>query len=200
MSTDIVVVSGLPRSGTSLLMQLLDAGGIEVVTDNVRTADTDNPRGYYEFERVKKVKRDPSWLPETRGKAVKMISQLLYDLPPSESYRIIFMERDLAEVLDSQEKMLRRLGRESAPRDEMMHAFTLHLDRLHRWLAEQANVAVLRVGYAALVAEPDREARRISEFLGGRLNVAAAVRAIDPSLYRNRGAVQTATASGDGRA
>ncbi len=192
MNTDVIIVSGLPRSGTSLMMQLLDAGGIEIVTDHVRTADTDNPRGYYEFERVKKVKQDPSWLPQTRGKAVKMVSQLLYDLPPSERYRIVFMERDLGEVLDSQEKMLRRLGRESAPRDEMTRAYALHLERLHCWLTKQANMAVLRVGYGAIVAEPEREATRVKEFLGGRLDVAAAVEAIDPELYRNRKAAAKA--------
>src|SRR6516225_5664390 len=95
MMDAIIIVSGLPRSGTSLMMQMLDNGGVPVVTDNIRTADTDNPRGYYEFERVKKIKQDASWLPATRGKAVKMVSQLLYDLPPSEKYRIIFLERDL---------------------------------------------------------------------------------------------------------
>src|SRR5438067_9503936 len=148
MNADVFVVSGLPRSGTSLMMQLLDAGGIEVVTDQVRAADTDNPRGYYEFERVKKIKQDAAWLPGTRGKVFKMVSQLLYDLPSTERYRIVFMERDLDEVLDSQEKMLRRLGRPAAPRDEMIRAYTLHLNRLHRWLADQAHMAVLRVRYA----------------------------------------------------
>src|SRR5262245_46933223 len=98
MNTDIVIVSGLPRSGTSLMMQLLEAGGIEVVTDKLRAADADNPRGYHEFERVKKIKQDASWVPEIRGKAVKMVSQLLCDLPTTETYRIIFMERDFDEV------------------------------------------------------------------------------------------------------
>src|SRR6476661_6033629 len=94
MASEIVIVSGLPRSGTSLMMQMLDNGGVEVVTDNVRAADTDNPKGYYEFEQVKAIKRDTSWLPATRGRAFKMVSQLLYDLPAGETYRIIFMERD----------------------------------------------------------------------------------------------------------
>src|ERR1700686_1129847 len=109
MNGAIIVVSGLPRSGTSLMMQMLDNGGLEVVTDNIRTPDTDNPRGYYEFEQVKKIKQDASWLSGTRGKGFKMVSQLLYELPPTEKYRVIFMERDLDEVLDSQEKMLQRL-------------------------------------------------------------------------------------------
>src|SRR5690348_9725375 len=123
MNSEITIVSGLPRSGTSLMMQMLDKGGLEVVTDNIRIADRDNPRGYYEFEKVKTIKRDTSWLPQTRGKAFKMISQLLYDLPSSEKYRIIFMERDMDEMLVSQEKMLERLGREAVPREEMKRAY-----------------------------------------------------------------------------
>src|SRR5436190_8775031 len=124
MTAEIIVVSGLPRSGTSLMMQLLDAGGVEVVTDNLRSADADNPRGYYEFEKVKQVKRDASWLPGVRGKAVKMVSQLLLDLPPTERYRVVFMERDFEEMLDSQERMLRRLGRSAAPREQSLPACT----------------------------------------------------------------------------
>src|SRR5438132_2761602 len=142
MNSEIIIVSGLPRSGTSLLMQMLDNGGVEVVTDNLRAADTDNPKGYYEFEQVKKIKQDASWLPATRGKAFKMVSQLLYDLPPTETYRIIFMERDPDEMLLSQEKMLARLGRPAAPREEMKRAYTLHLGRLHEWLPRQGNMVV----------------------------------------------------------
>ncbi len=110
VDNEIIVVSGLPRSGTSLMMQMLDKGGIPVVTDHVRTADADNPRGYYELERVKAIKRDASWLPELEGKAVKIISQLLYELPSNHKYRVIFMERDLDEVVPSQERMLVRAG------------------------------------------------------------------------------------------
>ncbi len=186
MSTDVTIVSGLPRSGTSLMMQLLEAGGIEIVTDRVRAADTDNPRGYHEFERVKKIKEDASWLPEIRGKAVKMVSQLLYDLPASETYRILFMDRDLDEVLASQEKMLARLGQPAAPRSAILSAYTMHLARLRGWLAEQHHIAVLQVRYADVVAEPQAAATQVSAFLGGRLDVVAAVRAVDPSLYRNR--------------
>jgi hypothetical protein len=119
MNSPIIVVSGLPRSGTSVMMQMLDNGGIPVVTDNIRTADTDNPRGYYEYEQVKKIREDAAWVPATRGKAFKMVSQLLYDLPAQEQYHVIFMERDLDEMLASQEKMLQRLGRKAAPREQM---------------------------------------------------------------------------------
>jgi hypothetical protein len=186
MHTEIVIVSGLPRSGTSLMMQLLSAGGIEAMTDNFRTADTDNPRGYYEFERVKKVKDDTSWLPEARGKVVKMVSQLLYHLPATEEYRIVFMERDMDEVLDSQEKMLHRLGRTAGPRAEMARAFELHLTRLHQWLGEQRHFTTLRVRYSDVVTRAPEELARVNRFLADRLDLTAAQSAVDPLLYRNK--------------
>jgi hypothetical protein len=186
MGLAIIIVSGLPRSGTSLMMQMLDSGGVGVVTDGVRGADTDNPRGYHEFERVKRIKQDASWLPSARGKAIKMISQLLYDLPPSESYRILFMDRDLDEVLRSQEKMLERLGRPAAPREQIASACALHLERLHDWLRLQSNMAVLRVSYNELVGDPRPQAERVSQFLGGAVDVEGMIRAVDPELYRNR--------------
>lgn len=186
MHTDIIIVSGLPRSGTSLMMQMLDNGGIEVVTDGARTADIDNPKGYYEFEQVKAIKRDATWLAGTRGKAFKMVSQLLYDLPPSEQYRVIFMERDFDEMLASQEKMLARLGRPAAPRDEIKRSFTLHLTRLYDWLTQQQHIQVLRISYNELLAEPRRHAENVREFLGGHGDVEKMVETVDPSLYRNR--------------
>ncbi len=186
MDAEIIIVSGLPRSGTSLMMQMLASSGVETVTDNVRTADTDNPRGYYELEKVKKVKEDASWLPETRGKAFKMISQLLFDLPPSERYRIIFMERDLDEMLVSQEAMLQRRARAAAPREDIKRAFQKHLERLHEWLPEQPNMAVVYVKYSDLINNPAEQAQRVSDFLGGKADPKAMVAAVDPSLYRNR--------------
>src|SRR5262245_40883846 len=186
MVPEIILVSGLPRSGTSLMMQMLDNGGIEVVTDNLRSADTDNPKGYYEYEKVKTIKRDVSWLPAARGKAFKMVSQLLYDLPPGETYRIIFMERDLDEMLQSQEKMLTRLGRPAATREAIKQAYLQHLERLHEWLGRQYNMAILRVSYNGLLARPREHAERIREFLNGRGNVEEMVKAVDPDLYRNR--------------
>lgn len=168
------------------MMQMLERGGVEVVTDNVRTADSDNPRGYYEFEQVKKIKVDASWLPRTRGKAFKMVSQLLYDLPPTETYRILFMERDLEEMLVSQEKMLTRLGRPCAPREQMKRSYVLHLERLHAWLLQQPHFAVLRVSYNDLLERPEKSAQRVSDFLGGRASAEKMVATVDPSLYRNR--------------
>jgi hypothetical protein len=186
MNTQITIVSGLPRSGTSLMMQMLDNGGLAVVTDQIRTADTDNPKGYYEYEQVKAIKRDASWLPATRGKAFKMVSQLLYDLPANETYRIIFMERDLEETLLSQEKMLMRLGRTPAPRDAMKKAYEQHLERLREWLPQQRHMTVLRVSYNELIEQSRAQAERVRLFLGGAVNVEAMVQTVDPSLYRNR--------------
>lgn len=186
MGNEIIIVSGPPRSGTSLMMQMLDQGGVEVVTDNIRCADTDNPRGYYELEQVKKIKTDVSWLPAMRGKAFKMVSQLLYKLPSSESYRIIFMERDLDEMLLSQEKMLARLNKPAAPRATIERSFIEHLHRLREWLAKQSNIEVLYVCYNELLHGPEQQAERISTFLRGHPDARKMATIVDSSLYRNR--------------
>jgi hypothetical protein len=186
MDPEVIIVSGLPRCGTSLMMQMLEQGGVDILTDKIRAADTDNPRGYYEFERVKKIKQDASWLPATRGKAVKMVSQLLYDLPSSERYGIIFMERDMDEMLDSQEKLLQRLNQTGAPREKMRQAYILHLQRLHEWLRQQANMRVLLVRYNDLVERPEEEVKRVCDFLGRPMQVENMAKSVDPSLYRNR--------------
>jgi hypothetical protein len=186
VENEIVIVSGLPRSGTSLMMQMLDKGGITVVTDQVRTADTDNPRGYYELEQVKTIKRDVSWLGKMRGKAFKMVSQLLYELPACERYRVIFMERDLDEVIRSQDKMLARLGKPAAPSEQIKRLFASHLGQLREWLAKQQNIEVLYVHYHDVVGRPEAEAERVSSFLHSRADAQEMVRTVDPALYRNR--------------
>ncbi len=187
LNQEIVVVSGLPRSGTSLMMQMLKNGGVEVVTDHLRTADQDNPKGYFEFEAVKEIQEDASWLPETRGKALKMISMLLYQLPPTEKYRVLFMERDLEEVLRSQETMLRRLNRNPAPHEQMLEAYKIHLEQLENWLKGRPDITILKVGYKALIEQSQQQAQRIGEFLGRKLDVDEMTKAVDPVLYRNRG-------------
>ena len=186
MDNHIIIVSGLPRSGTSLMMQMLDNGGVPVVTDNIRAADTDNPRGYYEFEQVKKIKQDVSWLPGTRGKAFKMVSQLLYELPASQKYRVIFMERNLDEMLLSQEKMLVRLNKPTAPRAAMKRALLEHLVKMREWILTQPNIETLYVSYNDLVERPEGQAERVSTFLDGQADAASMARTVDPSLYRNR--------------
>ena len=183
----LVIVSGLPRSGTSLLMQMLESGGLGILTDRIRAADVDNPKGYFELEAVKRTKQDPSWLRQARGKGVKMVSLLLYDLPPGEQYRVIFMERDIEEVLASQRKTLERLHQDPGRDDEMRRFFALHLAKLHDWLGRQSHIAVLPVSYNKLLAEPAIEAARVNQFLDDKLDAAKMASVVEPSLYRNRG-------------
>jgi hypothetical protein len=168
------------------MMQMLAGGGIDVMTDEIRTADSDNPRGYIELEKVKKIKQDASWLPAARGRAFKMISQLLYDLPSSEHYRIIFMQRDLDEVLASQEKMLARLGQAAAPRDVMKRSYQSHLVRLSDWLRGKSNMKTLYTRYSNVVRQPQEEAERFAAFLEREMDVEGMVQAVDPALYRNQ--------------
>ncbi|TWU30439.1 sulfotransferase domain-containing protein [Bythopirellula polymerisocia] len=186
MDNAIIVVSGLPRSGTSLLMQMLDRGGVGLVTDEQRLADEDNPKGYCEYEPVKRLQQDSSWLSDCQGKAVKVISQLLFSLPATENYAIILMQRDLEEVLDSQDKMLARQGRAGAAREILRKAFASHLQKLEQWLPAQKNLKVLRLDYAELVTDPLSAAMELNEFLGGHLDATAMSAAVDPQLYRNR--------------
>ena len=187
MDDEIIIVSGLPRSGTSLMMQMLAKGGVEVLTDNIRTADTDNPRGYYEFERVKKLKEDASWVPEARGKAVKMVSQLLLDLPRSESYRVIFMERRPRRDAD----LSGEDARAAEPRDGPPRGHQAGLRQAPRSASRLAGRAAPHQGPVRQVQRPRRstprnEARRVSDFLGGRADPQAMASAVDSSLYRNR--------------
>ncbi len=183
----ITIVSGLPRSGTSLMMQMLAAGGLPALSDGERAADTDNPRGYLEWERIKKLPKDPECIAEAKGKVVKVISQLLLSVPASLEYRVIFMERPLPEVLKSQEEMLRRRGKvDSAGSSAIEEAFRRHLIEVNRWLDSRPNVAVLRVPYHLILREPKGTAQAVAEFLEIPLNIEAMVREVDQSLYRNR--------------
>lgn len=190
MSTDfITVVSGLPRSGTSLMMQMIHACGMEVVADGQRTADEDNPKGYLEFEAVKKLKEDSSWVADAGGKAVKAISMLLFDLPATQNYRVIFMVRHMDEILASQKEMLKRRGtlNDKGPSDDDMRKFfQSHLDRVKSWLADQPNFKVLYVDYNAIMNGDDKGIRDVCEFLGPVVNIEAMKKAIDGGLYRNR--------------
>jgi hypothetical protein len=184
----VIIVSGLPRSGTSMMMKMLEAGGLEVLTDNVRTADEDNPKGYYEFERVKKIETDKAWLPEARGKVVKMISALLRHLPDDHRYKIVFMQRRIEEVLASQRQMLVRRGKPTdAVSDEKMAAsFAKHLQQVDEWIAAHPNVEVLYVSYNDMVEDAAPHTRRIDEFLGGRLDTAKMTGVVAGELYRQR--------------
>jgi hypothetical protein len=184
----ITVVSGLPRSGTSLVMQMLAAGGMPVLSDGVRASDDDNPAGYFEFEPVKRTRSDPVWVPSAAGKAVKVIYLLLTDLPLTFSYRVIFMRRDLNEVVSSQQKMLQRRGEPGAGLDvaEMARVFQRQLEKVETWLAAQPSFSVMFLKYRDVVNEPLIHADRIREFLGVDLDTRAMSAVVNPKLYRNR--------------
>jgi hypothetical protein len=187
----IIVVSGLPRSGTSMAMQMLRAGGVDVVTDGVREAGEDNPRGYFEDERVKVLHRedqDGAWLREARGKAIKIISFLLKDLPETNNYKVIFMKRALSEVLQSQRKMLERRDEVDDTSDEkMFELWRDHLFRVHYLLKHSDRFDCLEVVYSDVIADPLREARRIRDFLRLPLSAEKMAASVDETLYRNRG-------------
>lgn len=184
----VTVVSGVPRSGTSMMMRMLEAGGVPPVTDRQRQANEDNPLGYYEFEPVKALKDDAAWVSSAQGHAVKVIYKLVYDLPPGLPYRVIFMERDLEEVLRSQETMMRRdgLDPEAIGRDVLLGLFKAEVDGFLRWAAEQRNVRLCRVSYARAVREARAVAAEIDAFLGGGLDRPAMAAVADMGLYRNR--------------
>ncbi len=188
MDNEITIVSGLPRSGTSMMMKILEAGGMEVVTDNIRKANEDNPQGYYEYERVKKIKEDTAWLKETRGKAFKMVSQLLYELPSNENYKVIFIKRKMNEILASQRRMLERMGNSKGDvSDEKMgEFFNKHLSKIVEWIEGRKYIDVLYVGYNDILENPGEQIKILNQFLNDKLNAEKAFHAIDKSLYRNR--------------
>lgn len=185
----ITVVSGLPRSGTSMMMKMLEAGGIPPITDELREADEDNPKGYYEFERVKQMDQgDTTWVAGARGKVVKVISALLKHLPPGEQYRVVFVRRNMPEILASQRKMLIRRGEDPDKMDDAQMAmlFEKHLKQVDEWLKAQPNFRVLYVHYTDVLTDPRPQIAKINEFLGNNLNTAAMAETVDPQLYRNR--------------
>jgi hypothetical protein len=183
----LTIVSGLPRSGTSMMMRMLESGGLPVLTDDVRTPDDDNPNGYYEYEAVKQTKEDPSWLAGSAGKAVKMVYRLLYDLPADRSYRVLFMRRKLDEVLASQRVMLQRHGAADGVSEAQMAAlFRSEIDRFYDWVKRQTHIELIDVDYNRVVQNPREEIARVNEFLGGVLDEKAMASVVDGSLYRNR--------------
>ncbi len=186
----VIVVSGVPRSGTSMVMKMLEAGGVEIFADGVRQADEDNPRGYFELERVKSLQKqtDKSWLREARGKAIKVISQLLDQLPGDNRYQVLFIDRNLHEVIASQNKMLEHRGEKVDPAsDEHLRLlFEQHLKKTRSWLASQKNFTVLELEYSAIVADPGSHAERIRQFLHLDLDVSRMTGAVEQALYRNR--------------
>ncbi len=187
----VVVVSGLPRSGTSMMMQMLRAGGVDVVTDAARTPDASNPKGYFELEAVKDLDTgiSPAWLAGARGKAVKIVSSLVGWLPETSNYQVIFMERNLDEVIASQNRMLADRG---APADasqdgHVKRQYQAHIEQTLRLLGGRRSMSLLVVDYGEAIAHPADTARRIDRFLGRGLDVDRMAAAADPSLHRHRG-------------
>ncbi len=184
----LIVVSGLPRSGTSMTMQMLESGGLDIATDGIRKAGEDNPKGYYEYERVKDLEKetDKSYLKEFRGKTIKIISFLLKALPETNNYKVVFMRRNLDEILASQTKMLKNRGEASeSSNEEMLELYKNHLWKVNYLMKHRPCFEFLDVNYKDVVENPRREAERISEFLGN-LDVDKMTSAVDEKLYRNR--------------
>jgi len=171
-----------------MMMRMLEAGGMPVLTDRIRTADEDNPQGYYEFERVKQIEQDQGWLEDAKGKAVKMIAALLKHMPGDYQYKVVFMRRNIQEILASQRQMLLRRGEPTdTVSDERMAAlFAQHLQRVEAWLSAQPNVEVLYVDYNQMLRQPAMHAAEVNRFLGHKLDLERMAAVVEPDLYRQR--------------
>lgn len=194
----VVIVSGLPRSGTSMVMNMLAAGGLELLSDGARAADQDNPRGYFELERVMALaeERDRGWLRAARGKGVKIISHLLKFLPRENDYRVILVGRPLSEVIASQNRMLSNRGEHNPVDDEATaDLYAKHLLSVRAWLRVQSNCQLLNVQYRAAVEEPHKVAAALADFVGAGLDASRMAAAVDAALYRNRAGATSADQS-----
>lgn len=178
----VVLVSGLPRSGTSMMMQMLHAGGGNILTDNLRKPDDNNPKGYFEYEPVKSLARDASWMEELNGQIIKVVAPLLFHVSPVNHYKIIFMEREMEEVLKSQQKMI---GQDNFFPMYLEKAFRDQMSKVKAWQARQPNIEVLVVKYSEVVEAPHQAAEAVKDFLGMELDTSAMAAVIDKTLYRN---------------
>ena len=197
LAESLVVVSGLPRSGTSMMMQMLAAGGLELVTDQQRPPDPDNPRGYHELEAIKRLHRgEVGWCDAARGKAVKVVAPLLSALPRDYPLRIVFMDRALAETVASQQAMLERQGKSPGAAETLAHAYRKQLDGLSALLDRHPRVRLLRVSHRDTLADPLKTALRVADFIsggtgdstGGGLDIQGMTRVVVPELHRQRSA------------
>ena len=170
------------------MMQMLEAGGLQTVTDRIRKADEDNPKGHYEQEKVKQMKNDTAWLDDCHGRVIKMISALLHQLPPDRFYKVLFMKRDLTEVLASQKVMLQRLGKEGTKLSDtaMIEKFENHLTQVTRWLSGRSNFDVLYINFRDVIRQPAKAASEITWFLGKPMNARAMGQIVEQKLYRQK--------------
>lgn len=186
---EVIVVSGLPRSGTSLMMSMLRAGGLELLVDQKRQADENNPRGYYEYEKTKRLQNDNTWLHEAEGKVIKVVSTLLGSLPAQYHYRVVFVRRRMPEILESQRQMLRREGKNAAADDATLSLYYAnHLRKVEDWLGRQQNFSICTVSFNALFTlDVAKEMEKLAAFFGNRgLDMRKMRSVIDKSLYRQR--------------
>jgi len=186
---DVIVVSGLPRSGTSMMMKMLEATALPIMTDHERSADEDNPKGYFEYERVKDLhaETDKSWVREARGRVLKVISHLLQNLPDENFYRVILMRRDFDEIIASQNKMLDRRGEANPIADaEAKEAYIRHLVDVRFMVRKRPNFEMIEVHFAAALETPQAFVTGVNAFLGGALDTDEMISVVDPELYRNR--------------
>ncbi|NQT26214.1 sulfotransferase family protein [candidate division KSB1 bacterium] len=184
----ITIVSGLPRSGTSLMMQMLEKGGMEVLSDQIRKPDENNVRGYNEYEKVRSLPKDPSWIIEAEGKVVKIIAQLLFFLPRKFEYRILFMERNMDEIIESQSKMLQNLGTTGAKLDPaiLIQTFQKQMDQAKAIITQAANIEWIPISYNEILTDPAPTAEKVNVFLGNSLIVQDMASVVDATLYRTR--------------
>lgn len=187
MNIPITIVSGLPRSGTSMMMKMLQAGGFELLVDGIRTADEDNPKGYFEYEKVKRLHKDSSWLHLAQGKVIKVISPQLIHLPADFQYRVVFMERTIEEIIKSQNEMLKRRKQNAAADDlTTQNLYVKHLAQIRSWLGGQKNILTHNISYNILLSSPLEEVQRLIGFLGQVAEPEDLLQVIDHSLYRKK--------------
>ena len=186
--TFITVVSGLPRSGTSLMMQMLAAGGMPVLDDQMREPDDRNPRGYFECEAVKRLSTDSRWLSDAFGKAVKIVSPLVLSLPTAHCYRIVLMRRPIEEIVASQRTLLARQAKAGAnlPDERIAELLAKQLAHTEHWLQEQPNITMITVDYHEIVMQPQTAAADVNDLLDGRLDESGMASVVDASLYREK--------------
>ena len=183
MESEIIVVTGLPRSGTSLMMQILNAGKVEILQDGKRESDISNLEGYFELEAVKGIVADNSFLKEAIGKAVKVVSPLPIYLDPKLKYRFVFMRRDIEEILQSQEKMLNK--NQVSEREKYRTVYEFHLKKTYRFIREN-NFPFIDENYNDLMAEPEMEIEKLMKFCEIDNSIDELVSVVNPELYRNR--------------
>ena len=185
----IIVVSGLPRSSTAMMMKMLKEGGIQILSDDVKKPDDNNPQGYFEYDLVSKLPEGKTdWLEEAEGKVVKVISYFLHHLPPKHEYRVLFMERNFSEILKSQKKtIIEEKQKIHKKEDKMMEDYyKTHIKQTKEWLSLQPNFSVIYLSYNELVKNPNQDLSKLSNFLEHELNLDKMSKAIDQNLYRQR--------------